>query len=210
MSPKKYQQREQWILEEIIWRNHLLLNCQVHHHCQHHKQVLKTNVEHHCQHQQQAWLQQAGLHTSGSRRKWENRCQVHPGFTPSASKTWCRQVHSQQKQIKQEKIISPAFAKINLAQQLSVVEGIQKNVSTQKSNPSNSNREFLHRLAHAAGKFRQSLGFSWKYRKPWNRSRQLGRWSQRKFAILWRSFGMRYQGSCPWKSVWRSVYQRTC
>ena len=69
---QKYQQREQWILEERIRRNHLLLNCHVHHHCQHHKQVLKTNVDHHCQHQQQAGLQhqqQAGLHTSGSSRK---------------------------------------------------------------------------------------------------------------------------------------------
>ena len=37
--------------------------------------------------------------------------------------------NSQQKPMKQEKIISPAFAKRNLAQQLSVVEGIQKNVS---------------------------------------------------------------------------------
>ena len=73
--------------------------------------------------------------------------------------------NSQQKQMKQEKILSPVFAKRNLAHQLSVVEGIQKNVSKLKSNPSNSIREFLHRLAHAAGKFRQSLGFSWKYRK---------------------------------------------
>ena len=74
--------------------------------------------------------------------------------------------NSQQKQMKQEKILSPAFAKRNLSQQLSVVEGIQKNVSKLKSNPSNSNREFMHRLAHAAGKFRRSLGYSWKYRKP--------------------------------------------
>ena len=73
--------------------------------------------------------------------------------------------NSQQKQMKQEKILSPAISKRNLAQQLSVVEGIQKNVSKLKSSPSNSNREFLHRLAHAAGKFRRSLGFSWKYRK---------------------------------------------
>ena len=62
--------------------------------------------------------------------------------------------NSQQKQMKQEKIISPAFAKRNLAQQLSAVEGIQKNVSKLKSNPSNSIREFLHCLAHPAGKFR--------------------------------------------------------
>ena len=61
--------------------------------------------------------------------------------------------NSQQKQMKQENIIFPAFAKRNLAQQLSVVEGIQKNVSKLKSNPSNLNSEFMHRLAHAAGKF---------------------------------------------------------
>ena len=34
--------------------------------------------------------------------------------------------NSQQKQMKQEKNLSPAFAKRNLSQQLSVVEGIQK------------------------------------------------------------------------------------
>ena len=189
---KKILAERQWILEERIWRNHLLLNCQVHHHCQHHKQVLKTNVDHHCQHQQQAGLQhqqQAGLHTSGSRRKWENRCQVHPSLTPSASKNWCRQVQTVNgnKWSRKRFYLQPLKKKI-IAQQLSVVEGIQKNVSKLKSNPSNSISEFLHRLAHAAGKFRRSQGFSWKYRKQWNGSRQLGRWSRGKNCDLVKEF----------------------